>query len=181
VRQKASNLQVMNTSVSSKRSPLQFLLLVFALSIPFWVLGAMVEVKGLPQNLPVSDLLLTFAPLLAASILVYREEKFDGVKRLLKRVFDFKRIEQKNWYLPIIFLMPLLYLLTYEVMRLIGLPLPVEWHIQFLTIPLLFVGYFIGAAGEELGYMGYVVDPLQDRWSALTTSLIMGSLWAIWH
>jgi hypothetical protein len=86
----------------------------------------MVEVKGLPQNLPVSDLLFTFVPLIAASILVYREERLDGLRRLLERVFDYKRIEQKFWYLPIIFLMPLLYLLTYGVMRLMGLPLPAD-------------------------------------------------------
>lgn len=140
----------------------------------------MVKVEGLPDNLPVTDIGATFVPLIAASILVYREEKFGGVKRLLKRAFDYKRIKRKIWYVPIIFLMPILYLLTYEVMRLIGLPLPAEWHIPLLT-PLLFVGFFIAAAGEELGYMGYVIDPMQDRWSALTTSLIVGSLWAIWH
>ena len=29
--------------------------------------------------------------------------------------------------------------------------------------------------------MGYAVDPMQDRWSALKTSIILGSVWAIWH
>ena len=140
----------------------------------------MVKVEGLPDNLPVTDIGATFVPLIAATILVYREEKFGGVKRLLKRAFDYKRIKQKIWYVPIIFLMPLLLLLTYGVMRLIGLPLPAEWHIPLLT-PLLFVAFFIAAAGEELGYMGYAIDPMQDRWSALTASFIMGSMHAIWH
>ncbi len=170
----------MNTSASYKRSPLKFFVFVYALTIPFWVLSTMVKVKGLPDNLPVTDIGATFVPLIAASILVYREDKFGGVKRLLKRAFDYKRIKQRIWYVPIIFLPPLLYLLTYGVMRLIGLPLPAEWHIPLL-IPLLFVFFFIGAAGEELGYMGYAIDPMQYRWSALTASLIMGSLWAIWH
>ncbi|KCZ71503.1 hypothetical protein ANME2D_02234 [Candidatus Methanoperedens nitroreducens] len=82
--------------------------------------------------------------------LVYREEKPGGIRRLLKRAFDYKRIKQKLWYVPIIFLMPLLYLLTYGVMRLIGLPLPPETRILFLTIPILFVAFFIAAIGEEL-------------------------------
>ncbi|MBE0448262.1 MAG: hypothetical protein IBX64_09230 [Actinobacteria bacterium] len=127
----------------------------------------------LPMTLPVSSLMFV-CPLIAASILVYREEKFGGIKRLLKRVFDYKRIKQKIWYVPIIFLMPLIYLLSYGVMRLMGLPLP-EPHIPSLTIPLLFVVFFIAAVGEELGWMGYAVDPMQDRWSALTTSIILGS------
>ncbi|VVB94649.1 CAAX prenyl protease 2 [uncultured archaeon] len=170
----------MNTGASSKRSPLIFFVLVFVISIPFWVLSTMVKVEGLPDNLPVTDIGAVFAPTIAASILVYREEKLGGVKRLLKRAFDYKRIKQNIWYVPIIFLPPLLYLLTYEVMRLIGLPLPAEWHIPLLT-PIVFVFFFIGAAAEELGYMGYAIDPMQDRWSALTASIIMGSLWAIWH
>ncbi len=170
----------MNTGESSKRSPLTFFVLVYALTIPFWVLSTMVKVEGLPDNLPVTDIGATFVPLIAASILVYREEKFDGVRRLLKRAFDNKRIKQKIWYVPIIFLMPLLFLLTYGVMRLIGLPPPVEWHIPLLTIP-LFIAFFMAAAGEELGYMGYAIDPMQDQWGALTASIILGSVWAIWH
>ena len=170
----------MNTSTAIRRFPLIFFFLVFALTIPFGVLGTVVKVEGLPDNLPLTDVGATFVPLIAASILVYREEKFGGVKRLLRKAFDCKRIKQKIWYVPIIFLMPLLYILTYWVMRLIGLPLPTEWHIPLLT-PLLFIGFFIAAAGEELGYMGYVIDPMQERWSALTTCLIVGPVWAIWH
>ena len=29
--------------------------------------------------------------------------------------------------------------------------------------------------------MGYAVDPMQDRWSALTTSVVLGLVTAIWH
>ncbi len=170
----------MNTGASSKRSPLTFFVLVYALTIPFWVLSTIVKIEGLPDNLPVTDIGAVFAPTIAASILVYREEKLGGLKRLLKRAFDYKRIKQKIWYVPIIFLPPLLYLLTYGVMRLIGLPPPAEWHIPLL-IPIVFVFFFIGAAAEELGYMGYAIDPMQDRWSALTASIIMGLVWAIWH
>jgi hypothetical protein len=68
-----------------------FFLLVFALTIPFWVLCTMVKVEGLPDNLPVTDIGASFVPLIAASILVYREEKFGGVKKLLRRAFDYKK------------------------------------------------------------------------------------------
>lgn len=29
--------------------------------------------------------------------------------------------------------------------------------------------------------MGYAADPMQARWSALTTSILLGAVWAIWH
>lgn len=170
----------MDTSTTRGRSPLIFFVLVFALTMPLWTLSTVVKAEGLPDNLPVTDIGATFVPLIAASILVYREEKFDGIKRLLSRAFDYKRIKQKIWYVPIVFLMPFLYVLTYLVMRLIGLPVPVQWHAPLVT-PLTFLAFFMAAAGEELGYMGYVIDPMQERWSALTTCLIVGPVWALWH
>src|SRR5829696_3831213 len=97
-----------NTSAASKRSPLRFFLLVFVLSLPLWVLGGIVGSIGLPMNMRVIELVGAFVPLMAALILVYREEKFGGVRLLLKRVFDYKRIKPRIWYVPIVFLMPIL-------------------------------------------------------------------------
>jgi CAAX protease family protein len=169
----------MNTSASLKRSPLTFFVLVFALALPFWLLGALVTPIP-PINLSVSSLQVV-CPLIAACILVYREERLGGIKRLLKRVFDFKRIRQKIWYVPIIFLNPLILLLSYGVMLLLGRPLPEQPYIPFLMLPIFFVVFFLAAVGEEVGWTGYATDPMQDRWSALKTGIIIGSVWAIWH
>ncbi len=168
----------MNIERSLNRSPRTFYVLVFALSIPFWLFGSM-PVKWLPMNLPVSALMF-FCPMAAALILTYREGGVSGIRGLLKRILDYKRIKQKSWYFPILFLMPMIMLLSYWVMSLIGRSLP-EPHIPFLSIPTLVVMYFIAAACEEIGWMGYAVEPMLNRWSALTTSIIMGTLWGIWH
>jgi membrane protease YdiL (CAAX protease family) len=163
-----------------ERSPATFFILVYALTIPFWILSTHVRADGLPDNLPITDVGATFIPLIAASILVYREQKSEGVKRLLSKTFDYKKIPHKAWSLPVIFLIPFLYTITYIVMRWIGLPVPSAWHIP-ATTPLIFVAFFFAAAGEELGYMGYAIDPMQDRWGALNACLIMGVIHAIWH
>ncbi len=153
------------------RSPLKIFVLVLALSIPTWLIQ--------PRDWPISA--SVGAPLMAALILVYREGGVGGVRRLLSRVFDQRRIRNRIWYVPIIFLMPILYLLTYGVVRLMRLPFPNEPFIPFLLIPLLFALFFTLAIGEEVGWMGYAVDPMQDRWSALTTSVVLGLVTAIWH
>lgn len=142
-------------SNTSKRSPLFFFILVYSLSIPLWVLNVIYPMKLPVDNLPVTDTVATFSPMVAASILVYQEEKLLGVRNLLKRTFDYKRITKKVWYAPIIFLMPFIYVLTYMIMRLVGLPVPTVWNPPLLT-PLLFIAFFLAAAGEELGYSGYV-------------------------
>jgi hypothetical protein len=50
-------------------------------------------------------------------IFTYREKGPDGTKRLLARIFDYKRINRKAWYAPIILLMPAISILAYAVMR----------------------------------------------------------------
>jgi len=172
-------LQALNNS-TSKRSPYLFFALVYALSIPLWVLNVIYPIHLPVDNLPVTDIVATFTPMISASILVYREENLSGVKNLLKRTFDYERITKKAWYIPILFLTPFIYVLTYVVMRLLGLPVPTVWNPPLLT-PLLFIAFFFAAAGEELGYTGYVTDPMQARYTALTASLIIGFIHAIWH
>ncbi len=83
----------MNSNASPKRSPLRFFLLVFALSIPIWLIE--------PRDWPITASVGT--PLIAALILVYREDGQAGTSRLLRGVFDQKRIKPKIWYAPTIF------------------------------------------------------------------------------
>jgi membrane protease YdiL (CAAX protease family) len=77
--------------------------------------------------------------------------------------------------------MPFIYFLSYAVMRLAGLPLPDPVQIPLLVAPVFFVLFFIGDAGEELGWTGYAIDPMQNRWGAFKASLILGVVWVIWH
>ncbi|HEX8032581.1 MAG TPA: CPBP family intramembrane glutamic endopeptidase [Ktedonobacterales bacterium] len=169
-------------ATSTKRAPWTFFVLVFILSIPFGVLGAFSDIsfpKALGLNIPISGLMLV-CPLTAAVILVYREERLPGVGSLLQRVFDLKRVKHKIWYLPTFLLMPLVMVLLYGVLRLTGQLLP-EPHNSLLIIPILFVAFFIGAIGEEVGWTGYATDPLQARWNAIGGAFIVGSVWALWH
>jgi membrane protease YdiL (CAAX protease family) len=170
----------MNASTPSKRSPLKFFILTFSLSIPFWLMGSIAEQKlPLPFNLPVGALVLV-CPMIAALILVYMENRSNGVKQLLKRAFDFKRIKRKIWYVPIFFMMPGIIVLEYGLMKLMGISVP-NFQFPVLMLPVFFVLFFIGAIGEEIGWTGYATDPLQDRWNALEAGLILGTVWAIWH
>jgi membrane protease YdiL (CAAX protease family) len=170
----------MNASTPSKRSPLKFFILTFTLSIPFWLMGSIAEQKlPLPFNLPVGALVLV-CPMIAALILVYMENRSNGVKQLLKRAFDFKRIKRKIWYVPIFFMMPGIIVLEYGLMKLMGISVP-NFQFPVLMLPVFFVLFFIGAIGEEIGWTGYATDPLQDRWNALEAGLILGTVWAIWH
>jgi uncharacterized protein len=46
-----------------------------------------------------------------------------------------------------------------------------------IFLPLL----ILGPLSEEIGWRGYALERLQTRWNALTSSLIVGLVWALWH
>jgi hypothetical protein len=145
----------MATSSASPRSPLRFCLLVFALSLPFRLAGAIAERRGFqpgfPMNLPVSAL-MAVCPLVAAVILVHRAEGSAGIKRLLRRVLDYRRM----WPLP-------------------------DPQVSLAAAPLLLLVFLPPAVGEEAGWMGSAADPLQDRWGALRAGVLLGTVGALWH
>ena len=160
------------------RSPLRFFLLVFALSIPFFLASGMTGLQVMP-GLPVSAL-AAFCPTTAALILVHREGKWTGVTELLRRSFDFRRVRSKRWYIPILCLMPGVSVAVVALMRWLDLPLPPP-QIQVAAAALMLVAFFVGALGEELGWSGYITDPMQQRWGALLAGVTLGLVGILWH
>lgn len=164
--------------IERQASPLRFFVLVFALSAPLWGLGAASRWQWLP-GVPASAVMVA-CPMLAALVLLYRQGGRPAAAALLKRSFDHHRIMRKAWLVPALALMPALLLLSYAVMRLLDRPVPAP---DFMagSVPLLFAVFFVAALGEELGWSGYAIPPLQERWGALGASLVVGVVWAAWH
>jgi membrane protease YdiL (CAAX protease family) len=135
--------------------------------------------RHLLPGLPVAALMFV-CPVIAALILVYGQNKTAGVMALLKRSFDYNRIGSKVWYAPILLLMPGVMVLSYGLMRLTGLRIPTPQFPVLATIA-MFLVFFVAALGEELGWSGYLIDPMQDRWGALQASVMLGVVWAVWH
>jgi CAAX protease family protein len=140
-----------NTTATRTGSPLKFILLVFALSVPFWLIGAVTGLQLLP-GLPLSAL-AAFCPAMAATILVHTEIGPAGVIALWRRAFDYQRITAKTWYVPIVLLMPGAMVLSYALMRLMGMPLP-NPQLSVLAAVAMFLAFFLGAVGEEIGWSG---------------------------
>lgn len=148
------------------------------LTIPFWVLGTIRPIELLP-GLPISAL-GAFIPALAALILTYKNDRLPGVLQLIGRSFDFKRVENKGWFLAAILITPTVAVLAYVIMRASGELLPNPAPFTLVIFP-MFVLFFISALGEEIGWAGYATEPLQRRWGALTASVWLGLVWAVWH
>lgn len=167
----------MNANISKNRSLLNWVLLLFGLSIPLWVIGAIYDVQLFPGfNLLQLPLAM---PGVAALILIYKESGRDGIVALLKRTYDFRTITSKIWYLPILLTYPGISFLDYMIQRLSGTSMPA----LYFSLP-IFLGYstmIFLATGEELGLTGYAIDRLQQRYSALTSGILLGLIWAGYH
>jgi uncharacterized protein len=169
---------LVNSVAPSKRNPLAFYILVLLLVTPIWALSGFLGVVG-SLKVPVTDLMLAFTPLAAALILLFRAEGADGLISFLRRVLDYRTPARTKWLLPSFLLAPLIYALTYAVLHLAGHkgePTP-----NWLGLPVLAVIMFFLAIGEEAGWTGYLLDPLQARFGALGASLIIAIPWWLGH
>jgi len=53
---------------------------------------------------------------------------------------------------------------------------------ELWVLPLYFlIIVFFGSLGEELGWRGYALPQLQNKYSPLVSSVILGFLWGLWH
>lgn len=160
------------------KTVLIFFALVFALSIPFWVLDTAYPIQLLP-GLPLSAIGV-LAPTLAALILVYKSDHFAGVLQLLQRSFDFKLIKNGYWFLVIILINPVITVLAYGVMRAVSESLPYPAPLTLSIFP-MFVFFFIGALAEEIGWTGYATEPLLRHWGTMMTGVLLGLVWTVIH
>lgn len=155
-----------------------FFILAFLLIIPFWILNAVKPVQILP-GIPLSAI-GAFVPALAALILVSVNSGLSGAVQLLRRSFDFKRIKDKKWYLPVVLINPVIAIIAYGVIRLGGILIPSPGPIYIDIVP-LFILFFIAALGEEIGWSGYATEPMLRRWGATVTAILLGLVWAAYH
>ncbi|HWT02832.1 MAG TPA: CPBP family intramembrane glutamic endopeptidase [Pyrinomonadaceae bacterium] len=164
------------------KSPWTFFSLVFILSVPFWLLGpaaGRLLRNVIPINLP-AGALQAVNPTLAALILARTENGSGGVRGLLKRAADYRKIKRKIWYVPVFCLWPAAMFLEYGLMSLAGAALP-DSQFPVLMVPAFLLLFFVAGACEELGWQGCAFDRLRGQRSALEVGLILGAAWAACH
>lgn len=167
----------MRRDAPSNESPWIFFALVFALSVPLWIIGAVTGLL-LPLGLPFGAL-MGFNPLIAAALLVYQRDGKTGVKTLLRQSVDPHHITAR-WLAIAVLLMPVVLSLEYGFLQMSGELVP-RPDFSISSAMFLFAVFFVAAIGEEAGWQGYAARLLQSKHSALVSSLILGSVWAMWH
>jgi len=134
----------------------------------------------------ISDYLNTVAlivgPTLSAFIMTSVTEGREGVRRLLRRIVLWR--VGFRWYLFVLLGIPAIIVLSTVVMpgalaSFQASAVPSTLFLYVVAGPvMLFAG---GPVFEEIGWRGFALPRLQRLHGPLLGSLVLGSLWALWH
>jgi hypothetical protein len=118
-----------------------------------------------------------FVPSLLAIFLTWKKERWSGLRILARRIIQFKLGWRWYGYTFLIVVAGTAGQLTIN--KLLGNTFNGHLFLAQLSsfLPLL----IIGPLSEEIGWRGYALERLQARWNGLTSSLIVGLVWALWH
>lgn len=131
-------------------------------------------------------LLAAIGPMVSGIACTYLTRDKEGKRDYWKRVIDFRRIPAK-WFLIIFLFVPFLNSSAALLDRLTG-GSGATWGeaaLNFVSNPsaiifsILFASLF--PLIEELGWRGYVLDRLQEKHNTLTSTLILATIWSLWH
>jgi membrane protease YdiL (CAAX protease family) len=133
------------------------------LSLPMPIAVALVVVGG-------------WGPGLAAIAVTAWESGRPGASELLRQ---FRRWRVRPiWYLAALLGPGLLGLVALALSALTGGPTPARW---FSLPRARLLGLTVGPWGEELGWRGYAQPQLQQGLGAFWASLVVGTIWSVWH
>lgn len=152
-----------------------------------WLVWGMMIVFPPTDNFFVPLLFLgAFGPSIVALFLVYLEGGIQFLKEFANRIWDIRRISWK-WYLFIFLFFPGVLVIGYALIFILGGEVPdLSTYFKgikttsdfFYLVVFMLLG---GPLAEELGWRGYVLEPLQEKLGKLRASLIIGFFWVLWH
>ena len=124
----------------------------------------------------------TFGPMVAGFTMAAVTGGFKRVKSLVAATFRWK--VNPIWYVAAIGVPFATQLVSILLNPLFGSATPAWGNIppvmEILPMVTLFA-VFSGPLGEEIGWRGFALPKLLETRTALAASLILGSVWAIWH
>ena len=163
-----------------------FLAAVYIVSGIFWI---PILLSGKGTSSPINMLfiaLITFVPSTMGILFTYLVKDRQARRDFWKRAY---RWPSSKWpfILAGLLILPALIFGAYALTFILsGKAITFEYaKDMFSSLPMLlqfiFVEITFGALSEELGWRGYLLDELQSKWSALTSALVLGVFWGLWH
>lgn len=91
-----------------------------------------------------------------------------------------RRTRRPRVLLPLVLVMPTIYVVSYALMVLDGRSLP-AWEISAGTMVAVLVLFLFSGFLEEVGWTGYALDPLRARLGHVGAALVIGVACVLFH
>jgi membrane protease YdiL (CAAX protease family) len=172
-----------------KRHPvLSYFIITFAISWGgVYILGAPYGMPTTSEQFakvwPIVFIPYFLGPSMAGLLLTGIVQGRAGFRELLSRMLKWR--VSLRWYAVALLTAPLVVtpiLLLLSLTSLVFLPdiLTTASKVSLIVSGLL-IGLIFGGILEELGWTGFAIPGLRRNYSVLTTGLIVGVLWGVWH
>jgi uncharacterized protein len=166
---------------ATSHAPVREVVIFFATTYAFtWAFFFGANLTG--SGLRVTMILLgALAPSLAAIALTARHSGRPGVRELLGRLLRWR--VKIRWYVFALGYMAAIKLSVALVYRATQgtWPLFGAHSVVTILVLILVVGIIGGPLGEEIGWRGYALPRLAQRFGLAPASLLLGLVWSFWH
>jgi CAAX protease family protein len=172
---------------SSKNIPYQFFVVTFIWAWLLWLPLVLAGLGILPigEDLAVAltipiTILAAFGPAVGAFYCLRTQHGKGAIRQYLRGLMDL-RLGAKAWLVPIVVFGGRAWL-AWLLPELWGEPrlamlLPSIWVFP----PYILLMVFLGGGQEELGWRGYILDPMEARLGPWLGNIVLGVIWAVWH
>ena len=173
-------MKIIFTEWIKKHQLILFFVLTFLIMYTVLFTAIYLNIAGQVQTWSLVWFLSIFSPTWSALIISWVIGGWTEVKRLLSGYLRWK--VGVRWYLATLFLFfgPLFLAFIYIAL---GNPYPglnPQLTVVGVAGQLLF-NLFSGPVAEEGGWRGFALPRLQEKFNALVSSIILGTIWACWH
>ena len=164
-----------------KNSLSLYFVIAFALPILTTIIVALVA--GWPSGIVVNEIStgalvvlmgMVHAPTIAAIIVVFRSQRFNGIKALFQQLKYWKFAP--HWYLKALLIFPVTMLAV-----LYALSFYSSNFTPVLAFSVMAFAALLSALWEEIGWTGFATPIMLKRFSPLKVGLLLGFLHAVWH
>ena len=168
-----------NNSMVRRHPVILFYLLAFLFSWLGWGPQALYERGLLPFSPPLLGLLGGVGPTLAAVVVLLLLREKDGIRKLFAPLF---RLRASLWWYLFVFLFWFIATgIALGVGTLFGRPFPAIGGFAWWSLIPVFVTMLLSNVWEEMGWRGFALPRLQERYTDGAIVCIMGLLWSLWH
>lgn len=174
-------MKIINLLYADDKSLFKFFIIVYL--IPIVATALAILIGGFPTESVVTHvspmvlvvmMAMVHAPTIAAMIVTFKDEGFQGIKDLFRQL-KYWKFEGK-WYLYALLIFPLSILVSQYLMSLYS-----ESYGPLFEFRIFVLGSLFSALWEEIAWTGYATPRMLKKFSPLRTAILLGIIHMFWH